>query len=61
MVKIGLDPKDPGSDQIIEEMEVEESEKDEEFESEDDKGSEMEDTSDMDIFDIIKLAKEKEN
>ena len=33
MVKIGLDPKDPGSDQIIEEMEVEESEKDEEYDS----------------------------
>lgn len=62
MLKLGLDPKDPASDLMIEEMQIEESEKDEEESgSEDDKGSEMEITSDMDIFDIIKLSKEKES
>lgn len=63
MLKLGLDPEDPASDQIVEEMKIEESEKDEEEESgsEDDKGSEIEITSDMDIFDIIKLSKSKES
>lgn len=62
MLKLGLDPKDPASDQMIEEMDIEESEKDEgESGSEDDNGSEIEVTSDMDIFDIIKLSKAKES
>ena len=62
MKKIGLDPKDPVSDQIIEEMEYEESNKSsDEGSGDEDAGSEIEVTSDMDIFDIIKLAKEKES
>ena len=42
-------------------MEVEESNQGSEEDGSDGEGSEMEVTSDMDIFDIIKLAKEKED
>jgi hypothetical protein len=60
MIKCGLDPKNPASDQIIEErLEMEESEKEES--GDEDAGSDIEVTSDMDIFDIIKLSKEKES
>ena len=58
---MGLDPQNPGSDDLIDQIKIsEETESSEDDEDDEGSNSELEVTSDMDIFDIIKMAEEKE-
>ena len=56
MEKLGLDPKNPHSDSVIEQFKISEEGSSEEDEEDEGSNSDLEVTSDMDIFDIIKMA-----
>ena len=60
MNKLGLDPSNPNSDEIVDQIKTQEESQESEDEDEEGENSDVEVTSDMDIFDIIKLAQDKE-